>query len=146
MPRLCLRLLTLVVCGAIAACQTTPRETTSLRQSGAAEAQAASRPQAPAAIATMPAGRQAAELGGPFTGADAAAYRQAGGAALNTGQPTAWEGPSGAFGRIVATSTPYRQAGRTCRDFAQTYSHTGRVVSDRGTACQGADGIWTRAS
>lgn len=136
------RTLLIVLCAlAVAACQSTPREQTTQ----AADPPAAARPAA-AAIAALPAGGTGADLGGPFTGADRASYQRACAAALSTGQPVGWDGPSGDFGRVAATSDPYDSGGRTCRDYVQSYSHGGRMFTERGTACQGTDGTWARTS
>ena len=117
---------------ALAACQVSPRAQTAATTASAAGF----------AVTTVGAGL--ADLGGPFSGTERTAYQQASGEALQTGHAVSWEGASGGFGRIVATSRPYAQAGLTCRDYAQSYHHGGRMFTDRGTACQSDDGAWAR--
>ncbi|MCA8908805.1 MAG: hypothetical protein KDA49_18040 [Rhodospirillaceae bacterium] len=136
------RTLLFVLCAlAAAACQSTPRQ----QATEAADPPAATRPTI-AAIAALPAAGAGADLGGPFTGADRTSYQHACAAALSTGQPVGWDGPSGDFGRVAATSDPYLSGGQTCRDFVQSYSHGGRMFTERGTACQGTDGAWARSN
>lgn len=54
-----------------------------------------------------------------------------------------WANPdSGAYGSFAATAAPALERGATCRDFAASYSSSGREQRLEGSACRTAAGHW----
>lgn len=58
------------------------------------------------------------------------------------GQPVAWQGTNGSYGRVVPQQT-YQVGSQNCRRYTHTVYIEGNPERMTGTACRNADGSWS---
>jgi surface antigen len=65
--------------------------------------------------------------------------------AAATGQRTNWSEQGGASGYVRPVGATYANGGRTCRDFEQVATKSGRTEREIATMCRNTDGSWSAA-